>query len=152
MAMSTKTAPGNISLSWSRRINFGVLAPGTRTAPMIRSDSNAEFAMVSGVAINTLIRPENSLASARRRSVDWSITVTSACRPIAIWAALVPAIPPPKIVTLAGATPGTPPSNVPLPPLVTCNAVAPACTDKRPATSLMGASNGKRPLASVTVS
>ena len=33
-----------------------------------------------------------------------------------------------------------------------CNAVAPACMDKRPATSDIGASNGKPPRSSVTVS
>ena len=47
-----------------------------------------------------------------------SMMVTCAPMPSAILAALVPTIPPPRITTLAGATPGTPPSRMPRPPLL----------------------------------
>ena len=68
--------------------------------------------------------------------------VTSAPRPRAIAAALVPATPAPRTTTLAGRTPGTPPSRMPLPPAGAIREVAPTWTDSRPATSDMGASSG----------
>ena len=67
-------------------------------------------------------------------------------------AALVPDTPPPSTTTLAGVTPGTPPSRMPAPPCSFSRQCAPTCTDMRPATSLIGASSGKPPRASVTVS
>ncbi len=45
-----------------------------------------------------------------------SIITTLAPKPAAILAACVPTIPPPKIKTLPGGTPGTPPNNTPFPP------------------------------------
>ena len=42
--------------------------------------------------------------------------ITSAPNPAAIQAAWVPTIPPPRISTFAGSTPGTPPNKIPLPP------------------------------------
>ena len=42
--------------------------------------------------------------------------LTRAPKPAAILAALIPTTPPPMISTLAGATPGTPPSSIPRPP------------------------------------
>ena len=57
-----------------------------------------------------------------------------------------------KMVTLAGSTPGTPPSRMPRPPLAFWSAVAPAWMERRPATSDIGASNGRPPRSSVTVS
>jgi len=42
---------------------------------------------------------------------------TGAPIPTAIFAALVPTMPPPRITTFAGATPGTPPRRMPRPPL-----------------------------------
>ena len=72
--------------------------------------------------------------------------------PIATRAALVPTTPPPMIVTLAAATPATPPSRMPRPPECLCREYAPACVASLPATSLIGASSGSRPRASVTVS
>ena len=44
------------------------------------------------------------------------ITQTSAPMPSAIWIACRPTIPPPRTTTLAGSTPGTPPSRTPWPP------------------------------------
>ena len=53
---------------------------------------------------------------------------------------------------LAGPTPGTPPISTPRPPLAFCRVQLPTCGANRPATSDMGASKGKPPAASVTVS
>ena len=72
--------------------------------------------------------------------------------PVAIIAAFSPTTPPPSITTFAGSTPGAPPINKPLPFWFFSNAWAPAWIDILPATALIGASNGKRPLSSVTVS
>ena len=70
----------------------------------------------------------------------------------AILAELWPTTPPPRITTLAGATPGTPPSRMPRPPLGRSRYTAPTCTAMRPATSLMGVSSGSEPSASRMVS
>ena len=67
-------------------------------------------------------------------------------------AALVPTTPPPRTTTFAGGTPGTPPSSTPRPPCAISRQCAPAWIDMRPATSLIGASSGRPPRASVTVS
>ena len=63
-------------------------------------------------------------------------------------AAFNPATPPPITTTRPGATPGTPPSSTPRPPLGLCRAEAPTCVANRPATSLMGASSGSVPFTS----
>ena len=89
----------------------------------------------------------NRSASQRRRLTDLSRIVTSACMPSAISAAFAPALPPPRMTTFAGATPGTPPSSLPMPPASFSRHFAPTCTAIRPATSLIGASNGKPPPA-----
>ena len=52
----------------------------------------------------------------------------------------------------AGATPGTPQSSSPMPPLCLSRVSAAENTAMRPATSDMGASKGSPPRASVTVS
>ena len=57
------------------------------------------------------LRPQRRIASGLRSS-----TVTSAPMPSAIIAACVPTTPPPRSRRLPGATPGTPPSRMPLPP------------------------------------
>ena len=109
---------------------------------------------------STAARVENSVFSdvpncrhsARIASGLRSSTVTSAPMPTAIIAACVPTTPPPRITTLPGATPGTPPSRMPLPPFGFSRKCAPACTDMRPATSDIGASSGSPPVAAVTVS
>jgi hypothetical protein len=67
-------------------------------------------------------------------------------------AAFIPTTPPPITITLAAATPGTPPSKIPLPPSGFSSMKAPACVAIFPATSLIGASSGSRPRASSTVS
>src|SRR5207245_9291431 len=67
-------------------------------------------------------------------------------------AAFAPTTPPPMITTSAGNTPGTPPSRMPLPPYTFSRYFAPSCTAIRPATSLIGVSNGNSPDASGTVS
>ena len=72
--------------------------------------------------------------------------------PIAMKAAFIPTAPPPMIITLAEATPGTPPSRMPRPPSGFSSMNAPAWVAILPATSLIGASNGNRPCASSTVS
>ncbi|CKG68271.1 Uncharacterised protein [Streptococcus pneumoniae] len=78
--------------------------------------------------------------------------VTSAPSPTAILAAFVPACPPPMIVTLPRLTPGTPASKIPLPPLFFSRNCAPICAAIRPATSLIGASNGRERFSNCTVS
>ena len=72
--------------------------------------------------------------------------------PIAIRAAFMPTTPPPITSTVAAATPGTPPSRMPRPPSGFSSMNAPAWVAILPATSLIGASRGRRPLASSTVS
>ncbi len=67
-------------------------------------------------------------------------------------AAFIPTTPPPITITLAAATPGTPPSRIPRPPIGFSSMKAPAWVAIFPATSLIGASSGSRPWASSTVS
>ena len=55
-------------------------------------------------------------------------------------------------MTFPAATPGTPPSSSPRPPIGFSSMKAPACVAILPATSLIGASSGSRPRASSTVS
>ena len=80
--------------------------------------------------------------------IERSKTITSAPIPSAITAAFSPATPPPITTARPGATPGTPPRSTPRPPCGFCSAVAPTCVAKRPATSLIGASNGSVPFTS----
>ena len=61
-------------------------------------------------------------------------------------------MPPPRITTFAGATPGTPPSRMPRPPFGFSRYCAPTCTAMRPATSLIGVSSGSEPSVSLIVS
>ena len=72
--------------------------------------------------------------------------------PTAIVAAWVPETPPPRMTTLAAATPGTPPSSTPRPPCAFSSACAPTCGARRPATSDIGVSSGRPPCGAVTVS
>ena len=81
-----------------------------------------------------------------------SKTNTSASIPIAMKAAFMPTAPPPMTITLAAATPGTPPSRMPRPPSGFSSMKAPAWVAILPAISLIGASSGSRPRASSTVS
>ena len=76
----------------------------------------------------------------------------SAPIPIAMCAAWVPTTPPPMMTTLAGRTPGTPPSSIPFPPFTRSRAWAAAWIESRPATSDMGARRGRPPAGEVTVS
>ncbi len=88
----------------------------------------------------------------RSASMLRSMTTTMAPEPTAICAALDPTTPAPRIAILAGGTPATPPSRMPIPPCAFSRQVAPACTAMRPATSDMGARSGRPPPAWVTVS
>ena len=56
------------------------------------------------------------------------------------------------IITVAAATPGTPPSRMPRPPNGFSSMKAPAWVASLPAISLIGASSGSLPSASSTVS
>jgi hypothetical protein len=91
-------------------------------------------------------------SSSRMRGIERSTTTTSAPRPAAMRAAFAPTTPPPRTHTLAGATPGTPDSRSPMPPLCLSRVSAAEKTAMRPATSDIGASSGRPPRASVTVS
>jgi len=77
---------------------------------------------------------------------------TSAPSPAAITAALAPTTPPPRMQTRAGGTPGTPEISRPMPPLCFSRVSPAEKTAIRPATSDMGASRGRPPASSVTVS
>ena len=72
--------------------------------------------------------------------------------PIAMKAAFMPTTPPPITITVAAATPGTPPSRMPRPPSGRSRMKAPAWVATLPAISLIGASSGSRPRLSSTVS
>ena len=67
--------------------------------------------------------------------------------PIAMNAAFIPTAPPPITITVAAATPGTPPSRIPRPPSGFSRKKAPAWVAILPATSLIGASSGSPPWA-----
>ena len=54
----------------------------------------------------------------------------------------MPTTPPPITTTFPRATPGTPESNTPRPPLTRSKKFAPICAAIRPAISLIGASKG----------
>ena len=71
---------------------------------------------------------------------------------MAMKAAFIPTAPPPITITVAAATPGTPPSRMPRPPRGFSRKKAPAWVAILPATSLIGASSGSRPCESSTVS
>ena len=88
----------------------------------------------------------------RSRSRFVSTTMTSASMPAAIHAAFEPAMPAPSTNTLAGRTPETPPIRIPRPPYSFSNRCAATCGAIRPAISLIGASSGRRPSGSCTVS
>jgi len=64
----------------------------------------------------------------------------------------MPTTPAPRITTLAGGTPGTPPSKMPRPPFSFSRYLAPSCTAMRPATSDIGVSKGSSREGSSTVS
>ena len=75
-----------------------------------------------------------------------SSSSTSACMPRAIAAAFIPATPAPMTTTLAAYTPETPPMRMPRPPSARMRACAPTWGARRPATSDIGASSGRRPV------
>ena len=81
-----------------------------------------------------------------------SNTYTVASIPRAMKAACMPTTPPPITTTFAAATPGTPPSRIPRPPSGFSSMNAPAWVAILPATSDIGASSGRRPRLSSTVS
>ena len=93
--------------------------------------------------IASVTRPSSAISRSRIRSTDLSSTHTSACMPSAMIAEFRPTTPPPRITTLAGGTPGTPPSRMPRPPCAFSSDQAPICGASRPATSLIGASSGR---------
>ena len=136
----------------ARVTSLGDVAPATSTAPTTRSASRTSRSMVSVVEYAVRSAEANIDDNSRSRSTERSTTVTSARSPTAISAACVPATPPPRITTLAGGTPGTPPSRIPKPPLAFWRLAAPTWIDMRPATSLIGVSSGSEPLGAVTVS
>jgi hypothetical protein len=130
----------------------GARAPCTSTAPITRSASGSICSIASADECTVEARPPNATSSSRNRSIERSNTNTSACIPIAMNAAFLPTTPPPITSTVAAATPGTPPRRIPLPPSGFSSMNAPACVAILPATSLIGASSGRRAAASSTVS
>ena len=99
-----------------------------------------------------MTRPPVTSSIWRIRGMERSSTTTSAPRPMAMRAAFSPTTPPPSTSTRAGATPGTPQNSSPMPPLCLSRVSAAEKTAMRPATSDMGASSGRPPFLSVTVS
>jgi len=97
-------------------------------------------------------RAPSWLATRRSTSGLRSTTVTVAPIPALISAAWLPATPPPRIMTSAGGTPGTPPSSTPRPPFSFSRQRAPTCGAMRPATSDIGINRGSVPCGLVTVS
>ena len=95
----------------SRVTSFGADAPGISTPPITRSARVTRRSIASCVENSVLSGAPNCFHSAAIASGLRSITVTSAPMPSAIIAACVPTTPPPRITTLPGATPGTPPSS-----------------------------------------
>ena len=77
---------------------------------------------------------------------------TLAPSPAATRAAFAPTTPPPMMTTLAGSTPGTPPSRMPRPSNGRSRYFAPSWMLMRPATSLIDVSSGSPPFASLIVS
>ena len=129
----------------SRVTRRGARAPGTSTAPTTRSAAATSSATASWVEYSSVTRPARTSSSSRRRARLVSSTATWACIPAATIAALIPTMPPPSTTTEPGATPATPPSSTPRPPMGRSRWRAPACTASRPAISLIGASRGSRP-------
>lgn len=119
---------------------------------MRRSACWTLFLMLASVAVRVITRPPKTSSRYWRRLWFTSRMVTWAPIPRAILAALVPTVPPPRITTLAGATPGTPPRRTPRPPLGFSRNWAPTWGAIRPATSLMGTRRGRVPSGSWTVS
>ena len=95
--------------------NFGASAPGIKTPPIKRSQFlTSFFKSASSLKIGLILSPnisDNSLSLFD----DLSTIKTLALMPVAIKAAFSPTTPPPKITTLAEATPGAPPKSKPLP-------------------------------------
>lgn len=82
---------------------------------MRRSACWTLFLMLASVAVRVITRPPKTSSRYWRRLWFTSRMVTWAPIPRAILAALVPTVPPPRITTLAGATPGTPRGGPPAP-------------------------------------
>ena len=146
------TAPGFMALTVSAVISFGAAAPGISTDAITRSARRQSVSIASLVENTVRTRAPSSFATRRSTSGLRSMTVTVAPMPALISAAWLPATPPPRITTSAGATPGTPPSNTPRPPFSFSRQRAPTCGAMRPATSDIGVSNGRVPCELVTVS
>ena len=101
--------------------HFAAHQLGRRSA---RDQHRADY-QVGGLQVSPMVQafdasvttmPLKMSSSSRRRFRLRSMMVTCAPMPSAILAALVPTMPPPRITTFAGATPGTPPSRMPRPP------------------------------------
>jgi hypothetical protein len=150
--MSTMTDPGRMLFTISSVTSLGAFAPGTSTAPISKSASATAWAIEWGVEYIVSIRPGRMSLKYASRSRDKSRTVTRAPSPHAIFAAPVPAMPPPIMATWPGATPGSPPIRMPLPLLCFKRKFTPIWTDSLPAISLIGASSGREPFSSCTVS
>ena len=149
---STRTARRFINPSCSRVTRRGVRAPCTSTAPITRSARGRSSSIARIDEKTVLARPPSAMSSPRSWSTERSSTKTSASIPMAMNAAFIPTTPPPMITTVAEATPGTPPRSTPLPPSGRSSMNAPAWVAILPATSLIGASSGRRPRVSSTVS
>ena len=110
------TDPFFIRLTIWRVTSFGADAPGISTPPITKSASAVARAMEYEFDACVRTTPPKMSSSSRSRFRLTSMIVTSAPMPAAIFAAFVPTTPPPMITTLAGGTPGTPPSSTPRPP------------------------------------
>ena len=119
-------------------ITIGARPPATSTAPITRSASAMQRSTVPRFDASVVMRPLWIWSTKRSRSRFLSSRLTSASMPAAIHAEFHPTFPAPMTTTRAGCTPGAPPSSTPRPPCGASRKRAPACTARRPATSLIG--------------
>ena len=99
-----------------------------------------------GWVASIVVTPCGSLSAASRRwSTLTSSSVTCAPSPSAARAAARPSTPAPSTTKLAGGTPGTPPSRIPLPPNSLSSSPLPIITASAPAISDIDVSTGARP-------
>ena len=125
---------------------------GARHQHGANDDVGADDLLLDGVDVEIAraTRPTKISSRTLSRGIERSRIMTSAPRPAAIRAACVPTTPPPR-TAIARRNTGNPTDQ--LPAIRRSSYAAPAASmASRPATSLIGASSGRPPWASVTVS
>ena len=152
IATSTITDPGFMRRTSSSSTRVGARPPGNSTAPISRSAPGTSRSIRALLLTRVTMRPRRSDSSTRSFWGERSSRNTSASMAAAIRAAFQPTVPAPSTTTRAGRTPVQPPIRMPRPPWGFSNRCAPTWAASRPATSLIGASSGRLPSSSCTVS